>query len=82
MAEKYRDRIIAGLREFDLKNGSSHTDFQYNALARAGLKSTEAWRNFKHENPSMASNYENYYVAEANKGNSCSNFVFEKPEKF
>lgn len=81
MAEKYRDRIITGLKEFDSANGTSHTDFQYNALAWAGLKNTEAWKNFKYENPSMANNFESYYLAEANKGNSCSDFVFEKPGK-
>lgn len=81
MADKYRERIVAGLKEFDRENGTSHTEFQYSALAWAGLSTTEAWKDFKHNNPSLASNYENYYKAEANKGNSCSNFVFEKPER-
>lgn len=81
MADKYRERIVAGLKEFDRENGTSNTEFQYNALAWAGLSTTEAWKDFEHNNPSLASNYENYYKAEANKGNSCSNFVFEKPER-
>jgi hypothetical protein len=81
MADKYRSRIIEGLREFDLANGKTHDQWEYEALAWAGLSGTLGWRNFKHDNPILASKYENYYTAQANRGNSCSNYVHEKPEK-
>jgi len=81
MADMYRGRIIEGLKEFDRANGTSHDDWEYEALAWAGLEGTLAWDNFEDDHPSLAAEYEDYYEKQANKGNSCSNYVHEKPEK-
>jgi hypothetical protein len=40
-----------------------------------------AWSNFEDDHSSLAAEYEDYYEKQANNGNSCRNYVHEKPEK-
>lgn len=68
MADFYRGKIIAGLKQFDAKRGETHTEFQYQALSWGGLYGTRPWQLLQQTNPTLANQYYNYIQQQQNAG--------------